>query len=211
MKIIFDFDHTLFGTRRLYMALKEAFEKMGVEDKLFSETLRKASGRFGFKPRKQIKMIAEEFSEVKYEQLEAAFEKIINKAEIFLYPEVSRALGEIKKENELIMVSYGDKKYQNEKIRSSKVIPFFNKIIVTQELHKVSELKKILGEGEKAIFVEDNPYALTEAKKAFPQIITVRINRGEGRYAKTPGNDKIDFTITNMEEFKKILKEIHED
>nr|MCK4428847.1 HAD hydrolase-like protein [Candidatus Aenigmarchaeota archaeon] len=191
-----------------YLALKEAFEKMGVDDKLFSETLRKASGRFGFKPRKQIKMIAEELPEIKLEQLEAAFKKIIDGADKFLYPDVSLSLEELKKENELIMVSYGDKKYQNEKIKSSKVIPSFNKIIVTQELHKVSELKKILGDCEKAIFVEDNPHALTEAKKCFPKIITVRINRGEGRYAKTPDNEKIDFTIANMDEFKKILEKL---
>jgi hypothetical protein len=61
---------------------------------------------------------------------------------------------------------------------------------------------------QKIIFVEDNPVALSETKKIFKNIVTVRINRGEGKYSKEPNNPQIDFSIKNLKELDKILKSL---
>ena len=58
MKLIFDFDHTLFSAKKLYFALKEAFRKIGVEEKLFQETFEKSKGRGrDYKPKIQFQLI----------------------------------------------------------------------------------------------------------------------------------------------------------
>jgi len=208
MKIIFDFDHTLFSAKKLFENLKEEFKKAGVSEKLFFETFQKSKGNFGYIHRKQFELITKENPELNLIKLEETFKKVINRADKFLYPDVLPVLINLKKENELILLSYGEKEFQREKIDNSKITHYFNKIVVTQEINKISELRKILKKKENAVFVEDNPRALVEAKKYFPDLVTVRINRNEGKYIKEPNNEKIDFVIENLDEIKKILKEL---
>ncbi len=206
MKIILDFDHTLFSTKKLFDSLKEEFKESGVNDKLFSETFQKSKDPVGYNSENQFKLIIEEKPVLNPKKLKEVFKKVINRADQFVYPDVLPVLRNLKKENQLILLSYGEKKFQKEKIEDSKITKYFNKIIITQDINKVSDLKKILKEKEIAIFVEDNPYAILEVKKSFPKIITIRINRGEGKYAKEKNNDKTDFVIENLSELKKVFE-----
>ncbi len=207
MKIIFDFDYTLFSTKKLFENLKEEFKGSGVSDKLFSETFQKSKGAFGYNSENQFKLIIEEKPELNLKKLKIAFKKIINRADQFVYPDVLPVLRNLEKENELILLSYGEKKFQKEKIENSKILSYFNKIIITQDINKVSDLKKILKEKEVGLFVEDAPNTLYEAKKVFPNLITVRIKREEGKYIKEPDNKNIDFVIRDLEGLKKIINQ----
>jgi FMN phosphatase YigB (HAD superfamily) len=204
-KIIFDFDYTLFSAKKLFKYLKEEFKKIGISDELFSETFQKSKDNLGYNPKKQFGLITKENPKVNLKILEAAYKKVISQANQFLYPDVLPVLRNLEKENELIILSYGEKEFQREKIENSKITQYFNKIIVTQEINKISEIRKVLEEEKNIIFVEDNPKTLVEAKKIFPNILTIRINRGEGKYTKEPDNEKIDFVIENLEGLKKII------
>ena len=206
MKIIFDFDHTLFSAKRLVRCLKEEFKKVGVNEKLFSETFQKSKTKGRYTPEKHFRLIIEKRPEYNLKMLRGIFKKVINKADMFLYPDVLPVLKDLKKENELILLSYGYKEFQMEKIENSKITKYFSKIIITQEINKISTFKKILKEMERGVFVEDNPKSLTEAKKSFPNIITVRINRNEGLYTREPNSKEIDFIIKNLKGFRKILE-----
>ncbi len=207
MKIIFDFDYTLFSTKKLFDSLREEFKGSGVSDKLFSETFQKSKGPIGYNPENQSKLIIEEKPELNLKKLKRVFKKIISRADQFVYPDVLPVLRNLKKENELILLSYGEKKFQKEKIENSKIIKYFNKIIITQDINKVSDLKKILKEKEVGLFVEDAPNTLYEAKKVFPNLITVRIKREEGKYIKEPDNKNIDFVIRDLDGLKKIINQ----
>ena len=209
MKLIFDFDHTLFSTRKLYFALKEAFRKIGVGESLFQETLeksrRKGKGRV-YKPNKQFKLIIKAKPEISLKKLERAFKKVLSKAPKFLYKDTAQFLRKWQRKSNLILLSYGEEKFQKDKIKASKIRRFFKRIIITQDINKLKSSKKIFQNKGKAIFVEDNPQVLSKIKKIFPNVIMIRINRGEGKYAKEPNNPQIDFSINNLKELEKILK-----
>jgi FMN phosphatase YigB (HAD superfamily) len=211
--IIFDFDHTLFSAKKLYFALKESFLKLGVDENLFRETFEKSKGRGrDCKPEKQFKLIHKARPEIKIGKLKETFEKILKMAPKFLYNDVLSFLKKWSKKVDLILLSYGDKKFQMEKIKASKIERYFDKIIVTKDIEKAKPFKKILAYlfsnklPQRIIFVEDNPKALLKIKNFFPQVITVRINRGEGKYSQEPDNPKIDFSIRNLKELEEILK-----
>ncbi len=215
MKIIFDFDHTLFSAKRLYSALKEAFFKLGVDENLFQETFEKSKGKSrDYKPEKQFKLIHKVRPDIKIGKLKKSFEKILKTAPKFLYNDVLGFFKKYSKEADLILLSYGEEKFQKDKIKASKVGKYFKEIIITRDIEKLKPFRKIFTHSsrgrvpEKIIFVEDNPVALSETKKVFKNVITIRINRGEGKYSREPDNSKIDFSIKNLKELDKILKSL---
>ena len=209
MTIIFDFDHTLFSARKLYLLIKKRFKKLGVKETLFEETYEKSKGKgINYKPEKQIKLIAKVLPKIKENLLKKELKKILSKISRFLYPDVKPFLKKWQNKATLILISYGESRFQKEKIKSTKISSYFKKIIITKDLNKISALKKFLKKDQKVIFVEDNPNALKETKKIFPNLITVRINRKEGRYFRLPNNSKIDFSIKNLKELEKILIKI---
>lgn len=209
MKIVFDFDHTLFSTRSFYEALRVSFEKLGIARELFLETFEESKqGKRDYNPQKQFELILERKAKVSLENaLKKTFQRILNKAEQFLYPDTLPALRNLKKSFNLILLSYGQLRFQREKIKKSKIEKYFDEVLITKEINKTFPIKKFLNNKEKTILVEDNPTALSEIKKTFPGVITIRINRGEGKYAVEPDNPQIDFSIKNLKELGKILRE----
>lgn len=204
-KIIFDFDQVLFLTRGLFECLRKEFIKRGVDEKLFYESFEKSKDKVGYSPDKQFEIIIRKNPKINIKILRGSFKKVMDKSELFLFPDVLPLLKNLKKENELIILSYGDKKFQKEKIEKTKISEYFDKIIITQEINKISELKKILEKDETAIFIEDNPNCIYEVKNRFPNLITIRINRKEGKYAEEPDNPNIDFVIKSLEDINNIL------
>jgi len=210
MKIIFDFDHTLFSVKKLYFALEEAFFKLGVEEKLFQETFEKSKiKKRSYDPDKQIQLIVKVKPEIKKSDLKREYKKTLKRATQFLYSDTVWFLRKWQKKANLVLLSYGEEKFQGDKIKDSRIEKYFyKKVKITGDIYKVKPFKKLFQKKEKLIFIEDNPTALSEAKKIFPNVITIRINRGEGKYKKEPTNPKIDFSIKNLKELDRILNSL---
>jgi FMN phosphatase YigB (HAD superfamily) len=213
LKIIFDFDHTLFSARKLYQALEDGFKKIGVPRKLFKETFEESKGKGrDYKPSSQFNLIIKKRPGIPLQELEKNFEEILNKADKFLYPDVRPFLSKVKNKFNLVLLSYGEDEFQREKIAKSNITNFFQKIFTTSDINKVSTFKKIVVSKsgsdlkEETIFIDDNPGALFEIKKQFPNVLTIRINRGEGKYTEEKNNQNIDFNVKNLKELEKILK-----
>jgi len=210
MKIIFDFDHTLFSVKKLYFALKEAFFKLGVEEKLFQETFEKSKiKKRSYDPDKQIQLIVKVKPEIKKSDLKREYKKTLKRAPQFLYSDTVWFLRKWQKKANLVLLSYGEEKFQGDKIKDSRIEKYFyKKVKITGDIYKIKPFKKFFANKDKIIFIEDNPKALAETKKVFPKVITVRINRGEGKYSKEPNNPQIDFSIKNLKELDKILNSL---
>ncbi len=210
MKIIFDFDHTLFSAKQFYFALKKAFLKLGVKEKLFQETFEKSKiKKRNYDPDKQIQLIVKVKPEIKKSDLKRQYRKTLKRAPQFLYPDTVWFLKRWRKKAKFILLSYGEEKFQRDKIKTSKIEKYFQKRVkITRDIDKVKPFKKLFQKKEKLIFIEDNPTALSEAKKIFPNVITIRINRGEGKYSKEPNNPQIDFSIKNLKELDRILNSL---
>lgn len=209
MKIIFDFDNTLFSVKKFYEAFQNSFKEIGINKKLFEETFEKAkAGNKSYNPEKHFKLIIQKKPEISLKELKENFEKALEQGEKFLYSDTQPFFKKLKNKFDLFLVSYGNKKFQREKIEKSGITKFFKKVIITSDASKISSLKKILKKHEKAIFIDDNPEALSAVKEKFPQVITIRMSRGEGRYKKEKNNQNIDFSIKNLKELEKLLFKI---
>ncbi len=221
MKIIFDFDHTLFSTKKLYEALKESFRKLGIDEKLFQESFQKSkgkerdynegvdiSGKACYKPKRQFKLIIKQKPEIKERDLAKTFKRVLRNLPQFLYKDTSPFLKKWQKKADLYLLSYGEENFQELKIKNSGIQKYFKKVIITRDIEKSKPFQKIFKNSEKIIFIEDNPQALSNVKQKFKNVITIRINRKEGKYWQIPDNEKIDFSIKNLKELSEILKKV---
>lgn len=206
MKIIFDFDNTLFSTKRFYYVLVESFKEIGISEELFRETFKESEGGGDlYNKEKHFDLIVKNKPGINYELLRKKWEEALNRSDRFLYIDTLSFLGKFKKEHDLYILSYGMENVQRGKIEKSKIKHFFKKVYITKDVSKTSALNKFLGKTEKAVFVDDNPEALSKIKKEFPKIITVRISRREGKYKNYPDNPEIDFPVKSLKELEKIL------
>ena len=207
MKIIFDFDHTLFWTKGFYDALKRAFKKLGVNEKLFQESYQKSKEiNKVFKPLRQFKLIIEQKPEIREKDLTKTFNRVLRNAPQFLYKDILSFLEKWQKKADLILLSYGEKMFQKQKIRASGIQKYFKEIIITKDVEKLKPFKKIFKNSEKTVFIEDNLQTLSKIKKIFGSVITVGMNRKKRRYSQISDNKNIDFLIKNLQELEKILK-----
>jgi FMN phosphatase YigB (HAD superfamily) len=208
MKLIFDFDYTLFKAGNFRQSLSDVFERFGVDKELFFETYEQIERQgWTYQFCRQLKLIRRVNPAVDAQALSREAEKTIDKAERFLYPDVLPALERLKKRFSLILLSYGEDKLQREKVKKSKISCYFRKVFITQDINKISELEKFLAPKEMAILVDDNSQFLLKAKEVFPCLITVRINRGEGRYSCEPDNRKINYSVRKLKELERVLYE----
>lgn len=209
MRIVLDFDHTLYSTKSLYEALKAAFAGLGVDEDLFQQTFQesKGSGR-DYKPARQIKMITARAG-IKADKLEKEFKRVLKIAPDFLYPDTEDFLRSRKKTDKLFILSYGEEKFQNMKVESAKISKYFRKVSITRDIGKSKPFKVFLSKKEKTLFLEDNPQALMEVKKVYPQVIAVRMRRGEGKYADAPDNEYVDFQVKNLKELEEIINSLN--
>ncbi|MFA5747061.1 MAG: HAD hydrolase-like protein [Candidatus Paceibacterota bacterium] len=205
MRLVLDFDHTLYSTKSLYEAIKAAFAGLGVSDELFQQTFQDSKGKGrDYKPARQMKLI-EKQTGIKGSKMQKAFAGTLKVSPKFLYPDTIDFLKNHQKIDTLFMLSYGEEKFQKMKVASAKISKYFRKVKITRDIGKSKPFKALLSKKEKVLFLEDNPQALMDVKKVYPQVIAVRIRRGEGKYAETPDNEYIDFQIKNLQELEEII------
>jgi FMN phosphatase YigB (HAD superfamily) len=208
MRIVLDFDHTLYSTKSLYDALKAAFGGLGVTGELFDQTFQDSKGKGrDYKPARQMRLI-EKQTGIKEAKLQKEFKNILKISPKFLYPDTIDFLKNHQKTDKLFMLSYGEEKFQKQKVASAKISKYFQKVKVTRDIGKSKPFKALLSKKEKVLFLEDNPQALMDVKKVYPQVIAVRMRRGEGKYAEAPDNEYIDFQIKNLRELEEIIPEM---
>ncbi len=232
MKIIFDFDHTLFRTKDFYRTLQTDFKKIGIDKKLFLQTYKETKIRhIVYKPFQQFRLIIKKNPGFTLKELKNLLENALNQVDRFLYPDVIPFLKKIhlikpsfKTEKagqcfnsnknfdvDLFILSFGGDKFQKQKIKKSGIVDYFKKIILTTDITKIDGMKKILKKQERAIFIDDNLHSLLKIKKYFPNLIIVRINRTKRKCAQEPSNKEIDYCVKNLKEFNKILQIINKN
>jgi hypothetical protein len=206
MQIILDFDYTIFDTDKFRDAVQKIFLKRGVSAELFTASYEQSKSVSGcWNPDKQVE-IFENYVITNTQVIREKLYEAAKKTHLFLYKDVLPFLKKSSKAYEFSILSYGEDKFQHAKINGCRtILKYFSKIIVTQDLDKSKEASE-LARGKSAILIEDNPYALSAVKKYAPNIITVRINRGAGRYATVASGEGIDYEIRGLEEMDGLVK-----
>jgi len=211
MKIFIDFDDVLFNTKLFYEGIKNVFFENGISEEIFKKyykdpEIEKKRGIIQkYNPYKQIEKIGKIGIETK--KLKRDFSNFIKNTSQYIFEDGIEFLEKMKNED-LYIISYGDRKFQNEKIINSGIAKYFKRISIA-ETTKAAAIRKILKdkkvkEGEALIFIDDRERFLRDIKESYPGMVTFLFSNSLGRY-----NDEktghCDFKVKNFNEILKII------
>ena len=179
MLIILDFDDVLFdNTVGFKKALAKIFRKHKADFWEIYSKIRTAKG--GYSPKKHLALLKKRNKEIDIEGIEKDIDKINIKQ--FLFPDVLNFLKTFKKHN-LILISWGEKKFQDRKIYGlgKSFISLFDEVI-TGPVEKAKVLDKILKsyKSKPVVFIDDNPQELKKIRDNFKDVILIKIDRNKG-------------------------------
>ena len=116
------------------------------------------------------------------------------------------------KNDEMCVLTFGNKVFQEKKITNSKIREHIANIIITDK-NKASALQKEIGKKkflpeEKIFFIDDRTEQLRNVRQELPDIITIFIKRPEGRFQEMTKNEYCDFEVHNLREAEEIIKSL---
>lgn len=161
MLIILDLDYTLLNTRKFKKGLARS---LGLSMKKFNESYKKlfTDNSLPYDPRKHINETGRTCEASALVEKVNVFLKTIDK---YLFPEAEKILKEFKNRGyRLILLTYGNLKWQERKIENSKIKKYFDKFIFTDKA-KEDEIKFLKNNDEEIIIVNDNARECAEIKK----------------------------------------------
>ena len=205
MNIILDFDNTIFAGELFLEAVRKEFIACGVLDTHFQKLFLDVNGLYaGAGITNRIRLLSEK-SGVSLKKLEEKLFLLNKSAYTFLYSDTVPFLGRMASEHNLTILTFGEDVFQRTKITGACLEPYVTNVVVTDNIHKDKEASEI-SNGKPAVFVEDNPIALSRTKRYAPHIATVRMQRSHGRYKNVPSGDGIDIEVRTLAEVEYFIK-----
>lgn len=211
MKIFIDFDDVLFNTKSFIFDYRKIFVKNGVPEEIFEKYYKDKSAKGDLRvkkhnPREQV----EKIKKLGYETsgIEREMSELLKNTGSYLFKDSQKFVEKFKDED-LYIVSFGDKKFQKEKIVNSGISHYFKKIVIA-DVSKAVGIKNILKNkktemGEPLIFIDDRVKFLEDIKKTYPGMITILMQRAEGRFFDER-NESCNFTAENFSQVLDIIK-----
>ena len=172
MKYIFDFDDVLFhNTAQFKKHMYSCLEKAGVPHGRPEEHYKEMRGNI-FLPRKYISglLIREKIDK----KVEDVYREILSKTKNFLNIELLKTVKKLGKNN-CYLITQGDKKFHEDKIKKSGVAPLFREIVIVPERKKIA-IEKICRKhkNEEVIFIDDRQKFFDELDlKKCPNLKTI--------------------------------------
>jgi FMN phosphatase YigB (HAD superfamily) len=202
MKIFIDFDDVILNTKLFKKSLVKIFSENGVPKKDFEESYRLIfkNQKTTYTSLKHIGFFAKN-KKIDSQKISFHIEKLLKNLRPYVFNDVKIFLKHFPKNN-LYLLSYGDLKFQKQKIKAVGVSKYFKRVIVTND-NKLKIIKKIarkdkFKKGERIIFIDDKPSHIKEVKQG--GIITFQIIRPYLRFPRTA-----DFNVRNLKEIENIL------
>lgn len=165
MTYYIDFDNTIFDTVSFYNDLKKVMYSYGINNDIIDKYQEVSC----YSP---LKLIDDLISKnVIDKSILIDIGKIFDNAKDYLYQDALLFLEKVKPNNKLVLLTYGNKTYQERKINSSKIQDYFNEIIITDKSKSSLEL-----DYQNGIFIDDNTDVLQELLIRKPSKL-IRIKR----------------------------------
>ena len=185
MKIVLDFDDTIFNTYALANNFLEVYKNAGFQEKEFWSGYEKVKEQVKDFDLKLIADVLYDLKQFDKNKVKKEINRILEKMDSYIYLDFAAFAKNFKKED-LMLLSYGTTKFQKEKIEKSKIVPLLNEIIITKN-DKADDFKNITRKygSEKIFFIDDRADQIDSVKKNFPQVITLKMERLQGRYTET--------------------------
>ena len=192
MKIYLDFDRTLFDTNTFLDEIYKLINKYDISKNIFEESKIKLKEK-GFNIYWILNEVKKKchFDKEIYDEIN----ELMKNSFIFIYADVIDFLKKLKEKHyEIILLTKGNKEFQQRKIDYSKVKDYFDDIIITLK-HKGD-----LEIDYQAIFIDDCEKELLSIMKNNPKRL-IYINR----HNRKEINDSRIMTIYSLKELEEIL------
>lgn len=209
MKIFLDFDDVIFNTKSFFEKLKRVYIPFGISSEVFETTYQElkkeqAENWIGYSSDVHIAKLQENFS-VDKQELQKAIKSFVDDTREFVFPDVKDFLQWAKKNAYSVSVlSFGNQEFQTQKIQSTKLSDYFEKIIVTDKDKSEALLAENMSP-EKTWFFDDRNHFLENVKTKIPSIQTILVSRPEGRYADECGSG-CDRQISSLAEGRDVIE-----
>jgi FMN phosphatase YigB (HAD superfamily) len=170
--IIFDFDDTLFDTKKFKKDIFGELISLGIKENIIKKTYKECRNDYCLL--KHIKALKKHNLQIP----NLIHKKISNLSlKSYLFPKVAKDLKKLSKENYLILLTKGDKGFQNTKINSSNISKYFEEIHITKK--NKEEFLKDKKYPHPIYFINDKKSENRIIKKMFPKIIVRENKKGE--------------------------------
>ena len=200
MKIIFDLDYTLLDTKKFKDKLADIFKKEGFAHDY--EKYFKVKGiNFDFEAYLAILKSEGRINEPREKELELSLAELMKRLDDYLFSGVENIFKHFKDGgHELILMTFGDKNWQEEKIKNLSIKKYLNKIIFEEKNKSESRYLKLLSDNpEKILIVNDN------AKETKEMVAIIGRNAKvfliDGPYSK---NIKHDWPVHQLDELQSL-------
>jgi len=187
MKVIFDLDYTLMDTVQLHSKLAEIFDKENYrEDYQFFFR----SKGISFDGEKYLAILKElgRIDGAREKELKSKLAELMENMDDFLKPDAESVLKHfIKEGHELILITFGNKEWQEKKVKNLSIKKYFSEIIFEEEDKSKSEYLRSLGEGnEKILIINDNLDEAVAMQKVLGDKAELRLVKGEDKKEAEP-------------------------
>ena len=219
MKIVLDFDDTVFNTHQTMVEFDKISEKAGFTADNFRTAYQGCKDKVGdFDAGIIADLLCEDIKEpssvlnLKKEKIEKEINSILSRASEFVYPDFFDFVNSFDKKD-LILISLGRTDFHAEKMKNSKVGSFFDKVIIvpgdkTEYLRSIYEdhcrEKNPSSAGNKVFFVDDKADQIDKVKAALPQVVAIRMKRPYGGHTSVESK-LADHVVTNLGEVREII------
>ncbi|MEA1926331.1 MAG: HAD hydrolase-like protein [Patescibacteria group bacterium] len=212
--VFVDFDDTIFNTKKFKRDYISLFEKEGITKREFDDSYYLD----GIK-RENEEMIRMYDVDAQLKKLESVkgrdlkglasqIDRFMKDTQKYVFEDFYKFVGNFSND-QLILISFGSRSFQTRKIRSSGVLNYFSKIVVTggSKSEYVNDIVKER-EKEKIIFLDDRCDQITNVVQCVRSIVPIRIKRKEGRYSSVKTPKTIRYEACSLDEALKIMKKI---
>lgn len=206
MKIVLDFDETIFNTHAMMRELLKIFAKEGFIENQFWDIYKECKKKLGDFDKGLLVDLLYESRVFDKNKVSLEIDHIIEKSNEFIYQDFFDFISNFKKKD-LILLSFGTTDFQKIKIENSGIVKYFDDIIITSR-NKADDLKEIQKKyNENLVFIDDKAEQIDDAKKCLPQIVAIKIERINGRHVLLKA-ERADYIVKNLDEAKKIINEL---
>ena len=202
LKLILDFDRTLFDTRQFITAMEEIFKTYGS----INVPIMASYDKYGnFIINNHLALVP---TKAKRKKVKAHLRKLFDNAGKFIFQDAWDFLESIYQDNELILLTKGEIKYQRRKVYLAldDHANLFKKIIIAEH-SKTSHIKDIAGANPRheIFFIDDKIAELEAAKKILHQIHTVHVVRMNLPCKRSSDTFVPDFKVRSLTEILAII------
>lgn len=183
MKLVFDFDHTIFDMMAMHVSIDEAITGLGIALPVYREAYTQVTNWKAFTVASLANFLARK-TKVKESDIIDALENVVAHSGDWLYADVISGLQALKDAgHELYLLSWGDMEWQMKKINRCNILPFFKEVLSIAQV-KADYLKSWSGGSSSSVaLIDDKPAELKAVEAGGQETRLIRMRRAGAKYS----------------------------